>query len=102
MYHGIAIQNRLTSEFALARADTGSCQVGHVEHFEEILCLLINLDGLLQLGDIGNVVVSSLPLLLLELDGDASNGAPLETLHQVSDEPGNLILNGLKSRYFEK
>ena len=57
---------------------------------------------LLQLGDIGNVVVSSLPLLLLELDGDASNGAPLETLHQVSDEPGNLILNGLKSRYFEK
>ena len=46
---------------------------------------------LLELGHIGHVVVPSLPLLLLQLDGDATHGAPLETLHQVSDEPGNLI-----------
>ena len=47
---------------------------------------------LLQLGDIGNIVVSSLPLFLLQLDGDASHCASLQTLHQVSNEPGNLIL----------
>ena len=63
--YGTAIQNRLTSEFALAGANTGSCQVRHVEHFEEILGLLINLYGLLQLGDIGNVVISLLTLLFL-------------------------------------
>ena len=47
--------------------------------------------NLLELGDVGHVVVPSLPLLLLQLDGDATHGAPLETLHQVSDKPGNLI-----------
>ena len=47
---------------------------------------------LLQLRDIGHVVVPSLPLFLLELDGDTSHGASLQSLHQVSDKPGNLIL----------
>ena len=47
---------------------------------------------LLQLRDIGNIVVSPLPLFLLQLDGDASDCASLQTLHQVSNEPGNLIL----------
>ena len=54
---------------------------------------------LLQLRDIGNIVVSSLPLFLLQLDGDASDCASLQTLHQVSNEPGNLILMNLKSCY---
>ena len=48
---------------------------------------------LLQLGHVGDVVVSPLTLLLLQLDGDASHGAALEPLHQVSDEPGNLRLS---------
>ena len=48
---------------------------------------------LLQLGHVGDVVVSPLTLLLLQLDGDASDGAALESLHQVSDEPGNLRLS---------
>ena len=47
---------------------------------------------LLQLRDIGHVVVSSLPLLFLQLDGDTSHSAPLQSLHQMSDKPGNLIL----------
>ena len=47
---------------------------------------------LLQLRDIRNVVISSFSLLFLQLDGDTSDGASLQTLHQVSDEPGNLIL----------
>ena len=46
---------------------------------------------LLQSGDIGDVVVPPLPLLLLQLDGDAADGAPLQPLHQVGDKPGNLI-----------
>ena len=48
---------------------------------------------LLQLGHVGDVVVPPLSLLLLQLDGDASHGAALESLHQVSDEPGNLRLS---------
>merc|ERR1719150_2740431 len=91
VYHGTAIQNRLTSEFALAGANTGSCQVRHVEHFEEILCLLINLDGLLQLGHVRNVVISLLTLLFLKLDGDSPDSGLLKTLHQVGDETCDLV-----------
>ena len=47
---------------------------------------------LLQGGDVGDVVVPSLPLLLLQLDRDAAHGAPLQPLHQVGDKPGNLIV----------
>ena len=48
--------------------------------------------NLLELGDVGHVVVPSLPLLLLQLDRDAAHGAPLQPLHQVGDKPGNLIV----------
>ncbi len=44
----------------------------------------------LESGDFGNVVVPPLPLLLLQLDGDAADGGTLQPLHQMSDEPGNL------------
>jgi len=44
----------------------------------------------LESGDFGNVVVPPLPLLLLQLDGDAADGGALQPLHQMSDEPGNL------------
>jgi hypothetical protein len=59
---------------------------------------------LFQSGDVWDVVVPSLPLFLLQLDGDASNGGALEPLHEMSDEPGNLILTKscikLSSGYF--
>ena len=48
---------------------------------------------LFQSRDIWDVVVPSLPLFLLQLDGDASHGGALEPLHEMSDEPGNLIVN---------
>lgn len=38
-------------------------------------------------GDLGDVVVSPLSLLLLQLDGDPSDRATLDTLHQVSHIP---------------
>jgi hypothetical protein len=51
-----------------------------------------------------NVVVSALALLLLQLDGDTSDGGSLETLHQVSDKSGDLIperLGGNKSHLLD-
>merc|ERR550539_2001758 len=67
-----------------------------VHHLQHLLGLGVNLDDvLLQLGHVGDVVVSPLTLLLLQLDGDASHGAALESLHQVSDEPGNLVAERL-------
>ena len=47
---------------------------------------------LLQSRDIRDVVVPPLPLLLLQLNGDAADRAPLQPLHQVGDKPGNLIV----------
>lgn len=37
--------------------------------------------------DLWDVVVSPLPLLLLELDGDSSDGAALDPFHQVGHIP---------------
>ena len=47
-------------------------------------------DRLFQSRGLRHVVVPSLPLLFLELDGDASDGAALQPLHQVGDETSNL------------
>ena len=41
--------------------------------------------------DLGDVVVLPLTLLLLELEGDTTDGTLLNTLHQVSGEAGNLV-----------
>ena len=48
--------------------------------------------NLLESGHVRDVVVPPLPLLLLQLDGDAPDGGALQPLHQVSDEPGNLMI----------
>ena len=40
---------------------------------------------------LGDVVVLPLTLLLLELEGDTTDGTLLNTLHQVSGEAGNLV-----------
>ncbi len=50
---------------------------------------------LLERGHVGHVVVSPLPLLLLQLDGDAAHGGALQPLHQVGDEPGDLVAKRL-------
>lgn len=42
-------------------------------------------------GDLGDVVVLALALLLLELEGDAADGPLLDTLHQVCREAGDLV-----------
>lgn len=45
--------------------------------------------------DLGDVVVSPLPLLLLELDGDSSDGAALDPFHQVGHIPETNRISGL-------
>lgn len=41
--------------------------------------------------DLGDVVVFSLTLLLLELERDAANGATLDALHEMGRETGDLV-----------
>ena len=40
-----------------------------------------------------HVVVSPLPLLLLQLDGDAPHRASLDALHQMGHKPANTTVN---------
>ena len=54
----------------------------------------VDLEGVgvdIEGGDLGDVVVLALALLLLELEGDAADGALLDTLHQVRREAGDLV-----------
>merc|ERR1719290_961059 len=83
---------------------SSTCSSGHlqsrnaleVHHLQHLLGFGIHLDDILfQSRDIWDIVVSSLPLFLLQLDGDASHGGPLESLHEVSDKPGNLVAERL-------
>jgi len=69
--------------------DGDGCKVHHLQH---LLGLGINLDNILfKSRDVWNVVVPSLPLFLLQLDGDSPNGAALKTLHQMGDESSDLV-----------
>ena len=52
---------------------------------------LQGVDGDVESGDLGDVVVLPLTLLLLELEGDAADGALLDTLHQVGGEARDLV-----------
>lgn len=52
------------------------------------------LDG--ELRDLRNVLVLPLSLLLLQLEGDAADGALLNALHQVRREAGNLVAQPLR------
>jgi hypothetical protein len=61
-----------------------------------LLSVSIDVDGLsVDLRLLGDEVHSSLSLLLLELEGDISDRTLLDSLHQVSDEAGNLVSKSL-------
>lgn len=45
--------------------------------------------------DLRHEVQASLSLLLLQLEGNAANGASSNSLHQVSDETSNLVSHSL-------
>ncbi len=42
-------------------------------------------------GDLGDIVVLPLTLLLLQLEGDTTDRSLLDTLHQVGRETSNLV-----------
>lgn len=68
----------------------------HVHELEHLLGLGVDLnDVLLQGGNVGHVVIPTLPLLLLQLDGDTPDGGALQPLHEMRDEAGDLVAQRL-------
>jgi hypothetical protein len=65
---------------------------------EEILGLAVDVEltaalgvlGEVQSGDLRNVLILALTLLLLKLEGDTADGTTLNSLHQVGGVAGNL------------
>ncbi|MCV2423816.1 hypothetical protein LNV47_24855, partial [Paucibacter sp. DJ4R-1] len=64
---------------------------------EEILGLGVNLDTVARVEsrDLGDVVVLALTLLFLELEGNTTDRATLNTLHQVGGETRDLVAQAL-------
>merc|ERR1712168_1130954 len=66
--------------------------VAHVHSLQHLLGVGVNLNDVLLNGrHLGYVVVSALPLLFLQLDGDAAYRAALDALHKVGHKPSNLV-----------
>jgi predicted membrane protein len=64
--------------------------ITYANALKEILGVLVNVElaslGVLaevESGDLGNVLILTLTLLLLELEGDTANRATLDTLHPI-------------------
>jgi hypothetical protein len=65
-----------------------------MEYAETHLGVRVDLEwvrGGVESGDLRDVLILALTLLLLELEGDTTDGALLDTLHQVSGEARNLV-----------
>ena len=76
--------------------DLNSAHVGQTNCLQHRLGVGIDRDASSVNCRLGrDVVVLALTLLLLELEGDTTDGALLNTLHQVSDESGNLVAESL-------
>lgn len=52
--------------------------------------------GGVESGDLGDVVVLALTLLLLQLEGDTTDGTALDTLHQMGCEASDLVAQTLR------
>jgi hypothetical protein len=65
----------------------------YAQVLQQVLGVGIDLKTVLvgvESGDLGDVLVLPLTLLLLELEGDTTDGSTLNTLHQVGGVPSNL------------
>lgn len=69
----------------------------YAEVLQQVLGLNVDIElaalgvlGEVEGGDLGDVLVLALALLLLELEGDTADGATLDALHQVRGVTGNL------------
>lgn len=74
---------------------------GEAESLEEVGGVVVNLElvvGVREVKgrDLGDVLVLSFSLLLLQLEGDTSNGTLLNTLHEVSSVTSDLVSQSLR------
>lgn len=80
----------------LGDSDDVDLEVVEAEGLEEILGVGVDIElaglglGDIQSGDLRDVLVLALTLLLLELEGDTADGATLDTLHQVGGVTSDL------------
>ncbi len=75
----------------------------YTKALEEILCLGINLQSILVLSevegrDFGDVLILSLTLFFLELEGDTTDWTTLNAFHQMCGVTGNLIIRIIKMK----
>lgn len=52
--------------------------------------------GGVESRDLGDVVILALTLLLLQLEGDTTDGTALDTLHQMGREASDLVAQTLR------
>jgi hypothetical protein len=72
-------------------------EVGHAEGGEHVEGLLVDADVVdLERRPVRDEVHAALALLLLELEGDAADGAALDAAHQVGAEAGHLVAEALR------
>lgn len=79
--------------------DGDSGEFSETHRDEQVLGLSIDgdlLSEVLQDRVVGDDVLAALALLLLKLEGDSTNGALRDTLHQVRRETGNLVAQTLR------
>lgn len=74
----------------------------YTKALEKILRLGINLQSILVLGEVegrnfGDVLILSLTLFFLELEGDTTDRTTLNTLHQMCCVAGNLEFDSVRS-----
>lgn len=80
----------------LGDSDDVDLEVVEAEGLEEVLGVGVDIElaglglGDIQSGDLRDVLVLALTLLLLELEGDTADGATLDTLHQVGGVTSDL------------
>jgi hypothetical protein len=98
---------RLSAEAAgtlgllLGDSDNVDLEAVEAEALEEILGVVVDVElaglglGDVESGDLGNVLILALTLLLLELEGDTADRATLDTLHEVSGVTSDLVAKTL-------
>lgn len=73
----------------------------YAEVLEQVLGLAVDLEkaallvGGVEGGDLGDVLILALTLLLLKLEGDTTDGTALNALHQMRGVTGNLVAEAL-------
>ena len=75
---------------------TVECSGTYAHGLEEVLGVGVNVEltglglGDVESGDLRNVLILALTLLLLELEGDTADGTTLDALHQVGSVTSDL------------